>query len=131
MNIAIAAEGCGLNSQVSAKFKTCKYLLIANLPSLAFKAVANKNDPFGENMARMIVECDCEAVITGELTPEAFNILADACVTRFVGHGHTANDALKLMEADILDLIRNVDGSYTCGGDHHIHTCDGHHHDDE
>jgi predicted Fe-Mo cluster-binding NifX family protein len=56
MNIAIAAEGCGLNSQVSGKFETCKYLLIANLPSLAFKAIANKNDPFGENMARMIVD---------------------------------------------------------------------------
>lgn len=45
----------------------------------------NSDDPKGEGLAKKAAEYNCEAVITGKLTPEAFDILADRYITRYNG----------------------------------------------
>lgn len=114
MFIAVAADDQSLESLVSEEFISCKYLLIVNMENMKFKAIENKDDPLGEAMSHKITEYNCEAIITGKLTPQAFDIIAGDCVTRYDGHGHTVKDALGLMDQDALKLIRNPEGTDEC-----------------
>jgi predicted Fe-Mo cluster-binding NifX family protein len=118
MFIAVAADDQSMESLVSEEFISCKYLLIVNIENMEFKALENKDDPLGEAMAHKITKYNCEAVITGKLTPHAFDIIADNCITRYDGRGHTVKDALVLMDQDALKLIRNPEGTDECVNDH-------------
>ncbi|WHH57778.1 NifB/NifX family molybdenum-iron cluster-binding protein [Petroclostridium sp. X23] len=122
MKIAVAADGKSLDSKVSEEFEQCLYLLIVNMGDLSITAIKNdklSKNTSGESLANEILKYDCEALITGEIKPLAFNILADACVTRFLGTGSLVQNALELMEKDSLKIIRNCDGTDECSGKHH------------
>ena len=119
MNIAVAADGQSLNSDVSEQFASCKYLLIVNMNDLNVIAIKNEGDSSGEKLANAVVKHDCEAIITGKLNPIVFDILADACVTRYLGVGHSVKNVLGLMEIDLLKYIKNYEGTDECDGQHH------------
>ncbi len=118
MFIAVAADDQSLESLVSEEFILCKYLLIVDVDKMEYIAVKNEDDPLGEVLARKITEYNCEAVITGKLTPQAFEIIAGDGVTRYDGRGHSVKEALDLMEQYALKLIKNPEGMDDCGGDH-------------
>lgn len=123
MNIAVAADGKSLESKVSEEFERCLYLLIVNMDDLSITAVKNNESAessIGENLAKEVLKYDCEALITGKIkNSAAFDILADACVTRFLGDHNSAENALKLMEKNSLKLLRNYDGTEECSDHHH------------
>ncbi len=125
MKIAVTAQGNSLDSQVSMEFEKSPYLLIVDMNDLSFTAISNEKE-IGNELAEKVLSFDCEAVITGKfLESDIFYKIADACVTRYKGDGHTVQDALILMDKhNKLDLIREFDGE-GCSGDHH------HHHDNE
>ncbi len=127
MFIAVAANGRTLESPVSEEFSSCGYLLIVNTDTLEFKAIENKGDSV--KLAHCIDENNCEAVITGILAPEAFEIIAGDCVTRYDGRGIPAREALILMEKYALKLIRNPEGTDSCNSEHGSQTCDDCNHD--
>lgn len=123
MNIAVAADGESLESNVSEEFEICKYLLILNMDDLTVKAFKNElvtGIQAGARLADEVVKHDCEALITGKIQPPAFNRLADACITRFFGFGISVKRSLDLMEKNKLKIIRNSDGTDQCSG-HHDH----------
>lgn len=120
MNIAITTTGSTLDSPVCATFAQTPYLLIVNVDSMSCTAIVHAMAPGSdEQLARTILAHDCEAVITGTLSPDAFVVLADAMVTRFRADNLTAREALSAMDNRSLELIRNADGSSSCAGDHH------------
>lgn len=116
MLIAVSADGKDLSSAVSQKFDSCRWLLLVETDNMSVTTV--ENDGKGEPLAQIIAASDCEAVITGSLTPEVFNIIANACVTRYNGSGLTAKEALDRMDKNNLDYIRFADENDTCHGDH-------------
>jgi predicted Fe-Mo cluster-binding NifX family protein len=121
MNIAVAAEGISLESKVSEEFEQCAYLLIVNMDDLSITALKNdesSENKSGEDLAREVLKNNCEALITGKIKPSAFNILADAYVTRFMGAGSSVQNALELMEKNSLQLIKSCEGAEGCGGHH-------------
>ncbi|MHB8074248.1 NifB/NifX family molybdenum-iron cluster-binding protein [Desulfosporosinus fructosivorans] len=109
MNIAVAADGESLESQVSEKFELCLYILIVNMNDLTVTTIKTEElsgtSP-EENLARKVLEYNCEAVITGNINQTALNILADAQVTRYFGVGHSVKDALELSENRLLNIIK-------------------------
>jgi Uncharacterized conserved protein len=122
MNIAVAADGKSLDSIVSKEFDRCLYLLIVNMNDLSITVI--KNNKFSEcspteSLASEVLKHDCEALITGKIEPLAFNILADAYVTRFSSAGSSVQNALDLMEKNSLKIIKNFDGTEDCSGHHH------------
>ncbi len=127
MYIAVAAEGKSLRSKVSNEFTSCKYLLIVNMDNMGVVAVDNAGDTNGIALAQKAVDYRCEAVLTGKLTPEAFDIIADDDITRYDGHGYSVREALNLMDRNRLKLIRNVEGTDECDSRHTENSCDGHH----
>jgi predicted Fe-Mo cluster-binding NifX family protein len=120
MNIAITTSGATLNSAVFREFAQTPYLLIVNVETMACTPISHTSSPGSDqDLARKVLEHRCEAVITGKLNGEAFELLADDGVTRFVAADMSARDALDAMERRELGLIRNPDGSTTCCGGHH------------
>jgi len=88
------------------------------MDKMEFKAVENEGDPLGVDLARKITEYRCEGVVTGKLTPAAFEIMAEDGVTRFDGRGYSVKEALDLVDKRALELIKNPEGMDGCGGDH-------------
>jgi predicted Fe-Mo cluster-binding NifX family protein len=127
MYIAVAAEGKSLSSKVSNEFSSCKYLLIVNMDNMEVAAIDNAEDTKGITLAHKAVDYHCEAVITGKLTQEAFDIIADDDITRYDGHGYSVQEALNLMDRNGLKLIKNIEGTDECDSRHTENSCDGHH----
>lgn len=116
MLIAVSADGKDLSGVVSEKFEESRYLLMIETDAMSCEAIEKKGDALA--LARIIVDRDCEAVITGSLTPEIFNVIADACVTRYKGGGLTVAEAVERMDKNALDYIRYSDEHGTCPGEH-------------
>lgn len=119
MYIAVTADGEDLNSKVSREFKFCKYLLIVNMENLRLYVIRNDSEMPEETLAEKVIDYDCEAIITGKLSPPVFDILADACVTRYAGSDFIAAEALDMMENYQLKMIVNHEGADKCDGHHH------------
>ena len=122
MNIAIAVDGDVIGSQVSEQFEHCKNLLIVNATTMEVTAIPNDGsaeDTAGERLAQKVLDHDCEAVITGLIQSVAFELLAGAGVTRFLGTKYDGAIALTFMHANKLEIIRDVNGGDSCGGSHH------------
>ena len=132
MNIAITTSAPTLDSMVFPEFARTPFLLIVNVESMTCTPISHAcQTRSDQDLARMILEHDCEALITGKLAGEAFRILADQHVTRYAAWDISAREALMAMEERELELIRNADGSSACSGDHRSGLeelrCDGTH----
>ncbi len=130
MFIAVAADGRDLSGAVSESLETCAFLLIVNMDTGEVEALENSGDETGAALAALVLAHDCEAIITGGLHPAAFDLNADAQVTRYDGLGCSAGKALALMEQYRLKLIRNPEKTEECES-HEETSCDGHLHPDD
>lgn len=119
MYLAMTMDGKTLESTVSRHFEACNYLLVVDTSDLSVNVIENTDDFTQENLAQKVIEFNCEGIITGVIShPEAFDILADACITRFLGSGYSGMEALDLTKKRELKLIRNINGTDKCNGDH-------------
>lgn len=124
MLIAVSADGRELSSAVSEHFEACQWLLFLETDDntgavvKTVDAIRHTGPSEGTLIAGQIIERDCEAIITGTLTPDNFNKLADGCVTRYCGWGLSVEAAIRSMNANTLPYIRFADENDTCHGDH-------------
>ncbi|HHW08258.1 MAG TPA: hypothetical protein GXX34_12145 [Clostridia bacterium] len=132
MKIAVATDGNTLTSRVAGEFAKSAYLLIVDMETMDFEAFAHdlEQDELGLDLARLVKEHDCEALITGLIEGEPFELLAAEQITRYRGAGYTAEEALDLMEKLQLEIICDYEGSmehffhgHACGAG-----CDGEEH---
>jgi predicted Fe-Mo cluster-binding NifX family protein len=133
MNIAVTAAKESINSLVFGEFAQTPYLLIVDMETMRCTALPHQpKEDSDQALVRVIIEHNCEAVITGKIGEEAFKILADEAVTRYCGTGMTAAYALEAMENRELKLIRNPEGTDECASSHHeleeLQVCSGHQH---
>ena len=120
MNIAITANGSTLDNTVFHEFAGTPYLLIVNVDTMTCTPIAHTCSPGSdEKLAQTILEHRCEAVITGKLEEQAFNVLADEGVTRYAAAAMSARESLEKMDNRQLEFIRNPEGTSICSGDHH------------
>ena len=87
-------------------------------------SIYGKQDPDNLVFARKVVEHDCEAVICGPMEKEAFEIVAGAGVTRYLGSGHTVQHAYSYMNRYKLELIRDYIGGPGPFGHSHSGACE-------
>ncbi len=132
MKIAVAATGNTMEDVVPDTFEESRYLLIVETDDGSCHVFPNPEAGEGPGlaMAREIISQDCEAVICGSLEKPAYDELMIAQVTRYLGPNLRASEALRLMEAYQLDIIRVPKGEVY---DPHWHEhspsgCDGHDH---
>ena len=106
MRICITTTGPNLDSPIDPRFGRCAYFLIVDLPAgqagsetEKFEAVKNTGVEAwrgaGITAAQIVVDKKVEAVITGNIGPNAFGVLQASGVKIYAGiFSLTANDAL-------------------------------------
>lgn len=126
MLIAVSADGRETSSPVSGQFETCPWLLIVDTDDNAAKLTIRSVEPLentagAQDLADTIIARDCEAVITGAMTPDLYDVFANACVTRYAASGLSVLEALESMDRNTLAILRDEDNK--CQGDHSGSVC--------
>jgi predicted Fe-Mo cluster-binding NifX family protein len=99
MKVAVSATGCDLTASVDRRFGRCPWFLFVDGASLDFEAVENKNadeaSGAGTACAQLVLEHDAEAVISGQVGPNAFEVLKQGGVKILIAsEGTSVRDAL-------------------------------------
>lgn len=129
LKIALITDGPELVSHVEKDFSSGTHLLIADAESSQLLRSIPRNRQSDLDLAREIVNEDCEAVICGPIEEQPFVIIADeGCATRYNGAGLHAMEAIEKMNDYDLSLITDFIGGTGChSGDES--NCGHHHHD--
>jgi predicted Fe-Mo cluster-binding NifX family protein len=94
MKIAISCSGQTVDDLLDPRFGRAEYFLIVDLNSNAVRAAQNPASSYGGGAgiaaAQAIVKERVKALITGQLGPNALNVLRDAGIDLYQGDGGTA-----------------------------------------
>ena len=132
MYIAAMTEGPGADGIVAPVFADAGYLLILEGETGEVTASYTRGEMDDCDLARKIVEHDCEAVLCGPIEEAPFIVIADeGCVTRYQASGLTAREALRRMNAYQLEMIPDFIGGTGCGSGREENCCHGHGEEDE
>ena len=98
--ICVSATGTDLNASVDPRFGRCAYLLIIDVNSMrVLEAIANPSvtAPSGAGIqtAQMVANKGVIAVITGNVGPNAYQVLASAGIQIFTGAFGTVREAVE------------------------------------
>lgn len=110
MKVAITAQGREPDSQIDLRFGRAKFLIVANTDTGGFEvqdntlnlnAVQGAGIQTGQNIANL----DVDAVITGNVGPNAFRTLNAAKVKIFLADKQTVQEAMDSFKANKLKQV--------------------------
>ena len=103
MKICVTSTGDNLDSAVDPRFGRCAYFVIVDPETLGFKAIANPNisatGGAGIQSAQLAAKEGAEAVITGNVGPNAVQTLSSLGIKIFTGASGTVNEAVQKYKA--------------------------------
>jgi predicted Fe-Mo cluster-binding NifX family protein len=119
MKIAITAQGNELSSEIDLRFGRAKFLLVVDTETddfevhdneLNLNAVQGAGIQTGQNIANLGVE----AVITGNVGPNAFKTLSAADIKIFLAEKQTVQEVIDSLKAGELKEVdqANVEGHW-------------------
>jgi len=113
MKIAITAQGKELSSEIDLRFGRAKWIVVVDSETGDFAAhdnVVNLNAIQGAGIqtGQNIANLGVEAVITGNIGPNAFKTLNAANVKIFLAEKQTVQDAIDSFKAG---KLKEVDGA--------------------
>jgi len=99
MKIGITSTGENLDADVDQRFGRCKYFLIVDADSMEFEVLSNENAMASggawiqttQTIANKVVE----AVLTGNVGPNAFQTLSAAGIKVFTGASGTIKESVE------------------------------------
>jgi predicted Fe-Mo cluster-binding NifX family protein len=119
MKIAVTAQGKELSSEIDLRFGRAKWLIVVDTETADYKAhdnLVNLNAVQGAGIqtGQNIANLGVEAVITGNVGPNAFKTLNAAGVKIFLAQKQTVQEALELFKAGELEEVKqaNVEGHW-------------------
>jgi predicted Fe-Mo cluster-binding NifX family protein len=99
MKIVISANGAGLDAPASLVFGRCPTYVLVDTETMEFEAVENPavaaSGGAGIQAAQFVVERGAQAVVTGNVGPNAFNVLHSANVSLYLFGGGTVRQAVE------------------------------------
>jgi predicted Fe-Mo cluster-binding NifX family protein len=99
MKIGITSTGENLDADVDQRFGRCKYFLIVDADSMEFEVLSNENamasGGAGIQTAQTIAKTGVEAVVTGNVGPNAFQTLSAAGIKVFTGASGTIKESVE------------------------------------
>lgn len=124
MRVAVSSTGDSLDSPVDPRFGRCSYFVIFD-GGEGHRAVRNEGQALGNGAgiqaAQQMLDLGVGAVVTGDIGPNAFRVLAAGCVKMFVGSRGTVASAI---ESYRNGELRETASSTSPG--HHGHGPHGH-----
>jgi predicted Fe-Mo cluster-binding NifX family protein len=108
MKIIVTAEGNGLNAPTSPRFGRCPFFLLIETETLALEALPNPatSAPGGAGIqaAQFVVERGAQAVVTGNVGPNAAGVLQAANVPIYLNTETTVRAAVEAFKAGRLPV---------------------------
>ena len=99
MKIAISSVGPNLESMVDPRFGRCQYFIFVNPESLEFEAIQNTSAQAsggaGISSGQLLADHGAEAVITGNIGPNAAATLQAAGIKVFLGASGAVREAVE------------------------------------
>ncbi len=103
MKICVTATAGDLNAQVDPRFGRCQYFVIVDSETMAFEAMANEAiaAPGGAGIqaAQTMVNKGVDVVISGNIGPNAFQVLSTAGVKIATGAYGTVQEAVEMYKS--------------------------------
>jgi len=119
MKVAVTAQGRELGSQIDQRFGRAEFLIIADTETGKFQAhdnTVNLNAAQGAGIqtGKNIANLDVDAVITGNVGPNAFKTLSAAKIKVFLADKQTVQKAIDSFKEGKLKEVdqANVDGHW-------------------
>jgi predicted Fe-Mo cluster-binding NifX family protein len=117
MKIVVSANGVDLDAPASPVFGRCPVYVFVDTETMAFEAVENPavGAPGGAGIqaAQFVVERGAQAAVTGNMGPNAFNVLQSAGIPIYLFGGGTVRQAVEAFKAGQLQA---TDGDGTWHG---------------
>ncbi len=121
MRVAVSSSGEEPEAPVDPRFGRCAFYIIMNLPDRTSQVIANQAamamHGAGIAAAQMISQQGVQAVITGNVGPNAFQVLASSGIQVFRTSPTTVEEALNMFERKELPLIGEPSGPGHMGTD--------------
>ena len=103
MRICITATAGNLNAQVDPRFGRCQYFVFVDSDTMAFEAMANEAiaAPGGAGIqaAQTVVNKGVDVLVSGNVGPNAFQVLSAAGVKIATGAYGTVQEAVEMYKA--------------------------------
>ena len=119
MKIAITSQGKELSSEIDLRFGRAKWLIVVDTESGDFQAKDNSVNlnaaqGAGIQTGRNVANLSVDAVITGNVGPNAFKTLNAADIKIFLAEKQTIAEAIDSFKADKLKEVdqANVEGHW-------------------
>lgn len=120
MKVAITSQGKELSSEIDPRFGRAKWLLVVDTEtglSEAYDNTVNLNLAQGAGIqtGQNVVNLGVEAVITGNIGPNAFKTLSAANVKVFLSKAKSIQETLESFKAGELEEVKqaNVEGHWS------------------
>jgi len=102
MKVAVSSTGTSLDSNVDARFGRCPYFIIYDTDSGNFEYIENQSRQAmggaGIQTAQMLINQNVEAIITGNIGPNAYRVLSSSPIKVYSGVTGTVRDAIDRLE---------------------------------
>jgi len=89
MKICISSTGPNISDKVDPRFGRCQYFLIFDTETKKSEAISNQGvqqgSGAGVSAAQLVADKDIEAIITGNIGPNAFTVLGQSGVKIYAG----------------------------------------------
>jgi predicted Fe-Mo cluster-binding NifX family protein len=122
MKVAVSSSGTNLDSRIDPRFGRCAYFIIVNTDDMSFETFDNEAIALGGGAgiqsSQFVVSKGAEAVITGNIGPNAVHTLSAAGAKIFTGQSGSVREAVeRYMKGDIKPQgSPNVDNHYGISG---------------
>ena len=109
MRIVVTANGSGLNVPASPVFGRCPAYVFVDTESMQVEAAENPaiaaSGGAGIQAAQFVIERGAQAVVTGNVGPNAFDVFQSAGVPVYLFGGGTVREAVEAYEAGRLEAV--------------------------
>ncbi len=99
MKICISSTGKNLDAVVDQRFGRCQYFLIYDTETMKVKTISNEatlsSGGAGIQAAQIVTKEEIDSVITGNIGPNAFQILQAAGIKVYTGAEGTIKEAIE------------------------------------
>lgn len=120
MKIALSSSGKNLGSSLDLRFGRCSYFIIYDLETGQFKTVDNKGQSSsggaGIAAAQQLIDESVETVITGNVGPNAHELLISSNIKIYKGDNILCKDLIKAYKEGKLTEIKEAGPAHHGGG---------------
>ena len=110
--------GCLLDKKdgvIASRFQDTGYICVIDAENYQLLKEFPRGGMSDEELARWVLEEDCEAIITGLMEQVPFEIVPEeGMITRYNGAGRTALEAIEQMNSYRLKIIPDFEGGTGC-----------------